>query len=94
MTIVEAKREDIIGGLGQCIAAMVAAQQFNEDKEQPIPQVYGAVTSGTNWRFLMLEGTRVLIDSQEYYVSQIDRILGILLLPFQSNSLKSASIAR
>ena len=30
LMIVEAKREDIIGGLGQCIAAMVAAQQFNQ----------------------------------------------------------------
>jgi hypothetical protein len=83
MTIVAAKREDIIGGLGQCVSAMVAAQQFNEKKGQPIAQVYGAVTSGTNWRFLRLEGSQIAIDSPEYYVSQIDRILGILLLPFQ-----------
>jgi hypothetical protein len=83
MTIVEAKREDIISGLGQCVAAMVAAQLFNQNKEQPVPIVYGAVTSGTNWRFLMLEGTTVKIDTIEYYVNQIDQILGILLLPFQ-----------
>jgi hypothetical protein len=89
MTIVEAKREDIIGGLGQCVAAMVAAQQFNEKKGQPIAKVYGAVTSGTNWRFLVLEGSRVAIDSPEYYVSQIDRILGVLLLPFQMNAIAS-----
>ena len=84
MTIVEAKREDIIGGLGQCVAAMVAAQQFNETKGQPIPRIYGAVTSGTNWRFLVLEGSQIMVDSLEYYVSQSDRILGILLLPFRS----------
>jgi hypothetical protein len=83
MTIVEAKREDIISGLGQCVAAMVAAQLFNQNKEQSVPIVYGAVTSGTNWRFLMLEGTTVKIDAIEYYVNQIDQILGILLLPFQ-----------
>jgi hypothetical protein len=87
MTIVEAKREDIIGGLGQCVAAMVAAQQFNEGKGQPMPKIYGAVTSGTNWRFLMLEGTSISIDSPEYYISQINHILGILLLPFQSTFL-------
>ncbi|MCY7282946.1 MAG: hypothetical protein LH679_05785 [Cyanobacteria bacterium CAN_BIN43] len=87
MTIVEAKREDIVGGLGQCVAAMVAAQQFNEGKGRPIPKIYGAVTSGTNWRFLILEGTKVWINSPEYYVSQINHILGILLLPFQSNFL-------
>jgi hypothetical protein len=89
MTIVEAKREDIIGGLGQCVAEMVAAQQFNEKKGQPIAKVYGAVTSGTNWRFLVLEWNRVAIDSPEYYVSQIDRILGVLLLPFQINGIAS-----
>jgi hypothetical protein len=83
LTIVEAKREDIISGLGQCVAAMVAAQLFNEGKGQPVPIIYGAVTSGTNWRFLMLEGTTVMIDVTEYYVNQVDQILGILLLPFQ-----------
>ena len=30
MTIVEAKNENIISGLGQCIAAMYAAQLYNE----------------------------------------------------------------
>jgi hypothetical protein len=83
LTIVEAKREDIISGLGQCVAAMVAAQLFNEGKGEPVPIIYGAVTSGTNWRFLMLEKTTLLIDVTEYYVNQVDQILGILLLPFQ-----------
>jgi len=30
--IFEAKKEDIIGGLGQCVAAMVAAQCFNRNQ--------------------------------------------------------------
>jgi hypothetical protein len=85
MPIVEAKREDIIGGLGQCVAAM-AAQLFNENKGQPVPILYGAVTSGTNWRFLTLEGRAVAIDSTEYYVSQIEQIIGILLLPFHPSA--------
>ncbi len=92
MTVVEAKREDIIGGLGQCIATMVAAQIFNAEREQPIPRIYGAVTSGTNWRFLMLEGTTVWIDSPEYYISQIGQILGILMQPFQPDLVGSPTL--
>lgn len=83
VAIVEAKREDLIGGLGQCIAAMVAAQQFNQRSEFPSELVYGSVTSGTNWKFLKLQGQTVYVDSLEYYINQIDQILGILMQPFQ-----------
>lgn len=83
VTIVEAKREDLIGGLGQCIAAMVAAQQFNQRSEFPSESIYGSVTSGTNWKFLKLQGQTVYVDSLEYYINQIDQILGILMRPFQ-----------
>ncbi len=51
-TIVEANNENIIGGLGQCIAEMVAAQIFNQQSGNNIETIYGVVTSGTNWRFL------------------------------------------
>ncbi len=84
LMIVEAKREDIIGGLGQCIAAMVAAQRFNQREEQPISRIYGAVTTGTNWKFLTLGNGTVAIDRVEYFINQIDQILGILMSPFQS----------
>jgi hypothetical protein len=83
MVIVEAKREDIIGGLGQCIAAMVAAQLFNQRTGNEISRIYGAVTTGTNWKFLTLAGKIVAIDRVEYYINQIDKILGILTDPFQ-----------
>jgi hypothetical protein len=36
VTLVEAKNENIKSGLGQCIADMVAAQCFNQQKETPI----------------------------------------------------------
>ena len=76
--IVEAKKEDINGGIAQCIAEMVAAQIFNERKGAGIDRIYGVVTSGMAWRFLILEGTVARIDRLEYYVSQVDKILGIL----------------
>ena len=46
--VIEAKKDDISSGLGQCAATMVAAQRFNES----VQVVRGAVTTGTVWRFL------------------------------------------
>lgn len=79
--VVEAKNENIIGGLGQCVATMVGAQLFNQRAENEIKAIYGAVTTGTTWRFLKLEGKTVFIDSIEYYIKEVDKILGILLQP-------------
>ncbi|HEY9800933.1 MAG TPA: hypothetical protein V6D25_11285 [Leptolyngbyaceae cyanobacterium] len=81
--IFEAKKEDIIGGLGQCVAAMVAAQLFNQSKGNEVERIYGSVTTGTNWKFLFLEGTIVYIDEIEYYIKEVDKILGILLQPLE-----------
>lgn len=83
MVIIEAKNENIIAGLGQCIAAMVAAQIFNQRAELGIQTFYGAVTTGTNWKFITLCDRLVNIDADEYYINQIDVILGILLQSLQ-----------
>jgi hypothetical protein len=79
LMIVEAKNENIKGGLGQCIAEMVAAREFNATEPTAPARIHGAVTTGSDWRFLRLEGGRVFIDSTEYYVHQLESILGILL---------------
>lgn len=78
ITIVEAKKENINAGLGQCVAEMLAARIFNEREGKEVQTIYGAVTSGTNWKFLKLEGQVINIDLGEYYLSDINKILGIL----------------
>ncbi len=83
LTLVEAKNENLKGGLGQCIAEMVAAQMFNEQNNSPIPSLYGAITSGTNWRFLKLEQSTVYIDPREYFINEVNLILGVLCSPFE-----------
>ena len=77
--LVEAKKEDLKPGLGQCLAEMVAAQRFNQQKQQPISTIYGTVTSGTVWRFLQLEGQTVTIDLNDYPVPPVDQILSFLI---------------
>jgi hypothetical protein len=79
VAVVEAKKEDIIAGLGQCAAEMVAIQLFNEREQSPVPVVHGCVTSGTNWRFLKLDGQVLSIDHVEYYLPNVSKILGILV---------------
>jgi hypothetical protein len=76
--LVEAKKGELDLGLGQCVAEMVAAQLFNNNKGKAIPVIYGCVTSGKLWQFLKLEGKDVTIDVNEYQVTPVDRILGIL----------------
>ncbi len=78
VTIVEAKNENLKTGFGQCVAEMLAAQLFNEREGNEIKTIYGVVTIGTIWRFLKLEAQVVTIDLTEYYIRDVQKILGIL----------------
>lgn len=76
--IVEAKNDNIQLGLGQCIAAMYAAQIFNQRQGNELRAIYGSVTTGTNWKFLKLVEDVVQIDVREYFLNDLGLILGIL----------------
>jgi len=78
IAIVEAKKENIINGLAQCIATMYAADLFNKQEHNNIDIIYGIVTTGTTWKFLKLEANKAYIDIEEYYLKEIEILLGIL----------------
>lgn len=78
LPLVEAKKENIMAGLGQCAAEMVAAQIFNEQEGNSVSSILGVVTSGNIWKFLQLENQILRIDITEYYLRDVDKILGIL----------------
>jgi len=78
ITIVEAKKENLNAGIGQCVASMLAAKLFNEREGNEIPIIYGAVTTGNIWKFIKLEGQVVDIDLSEYFIGNLSKILGIL----------------
>jgi hypothetical protein len=80
LIVVEAKKNDIEEGLGQCAAQMIAARLFNERHKEELDQIYGCVTTGEAWQFLRLRQRELLVDSDRYYISQITTILGILML--------------
>ena len=79
MMLVEAKNEDLKRGYGQCIAEMIAAQRFNTREGSESPQIYGIVTIGELWRFLILEDTNAYIDSRSYHIDRLPKIMGILM---------------
>jgi hypothetical protein len=84
VVIVEAKKADLKTGIGQCVAEMVAAQKFNQANENPIPAIYGIITSGVQWRFLKLEEQTVTIDLSDYPLPPVEQILGFLMWMVQS----------
>ena len=57
--LVEADKEGLDLGWGQCVAEMIAAQKFNISKDKDISVIYGSVTNGKLWQFLKLEGKDV-----------------------------------
>jgi hypothetical protein len=79
LTVVEAKNDNVQNGLAQCIAEMIAVAKFNEQQDRSIHTIFGCVTTGTEWRFLRLKQQSVVIDMQDYFISDAAQILGILI---------------
>ena len=78
VVMVEAKNDNIKSGIPQCGAEMVAAQRYNVQHQHEVNPVYGCISTGTNWKFLQLSGSQLVIDSDEYYIDLPEKILGIL----------------
>jgi hypothetical protein len=73
LVLVEAKKQDLLSGIPQCIAEMYAAQVLNENNET----VYGCVTTGLEWLFIKLENNVATIHSNVYTLSEVPTILGV-----------------
>ena len=85
VTLVEAKNENIKNGLGQCIAEMLGVQRFNQQQNDEIEVIYGGVTTGNAWKFLKLVNQTAFIDLNDYYINEVDKILGILTKPLRKD---------
>jgi hypothetical protein len=76
--IVEAKQHIIEKNLGQCVAQMIGAREFNQIENTPINILFGAVTTGEIWQFLKLEDKTIYTDINRYYIENTNKIMGIL----------------
>ena len=79
VVVVEAKKADLKLGLAQCMAEMIAAQRFNQHKGRSPGVVFGVITSGTQWRFMQLEGHHITLDLQDYSLQPIDELVAMLI---------------
>ena len=89
--MVEAKRQDIAGGVGQCVAQMVAAQRFNDRNGRLNARVYGCVTTGEDWQFLRLDGAIVTHETTRMYRNDVGRILSAFLHAVNENAALAAA---
>lgn len=79
VAVVEAKNDNLKSGLGQCMAELVAVRLFNRQRGRELERVYGAVTTGSLWKFMRLEADVVSLDQREYPISELPRVVGILV---------------
>lgn len=92
-SLVEAKKQDINLGLGQCVAQMLGAHLLNQRKGHSLNSVFGCVTTGELWQFLKLEiapsatpsatqnhsPQQIVIDSRPFSLgNELEKILGVL----------------
>ncbi|OQX09123.1 MAG: hypothetical protein BWK80_47245 [Desulfobacteraceae bacterium IS3] len=77
--VVEAKKGEIEIGIGQCAAEMIAARKFNDIHGSDNRNIWGVVTTGTNWKFLLLTEKQLTIQADEMPIDYIDKILGMFL---------------
>lgn len=77
LVLVEAKKQDIYGGIPQCVAEMYVAQMINKKANVKSDTVFGCVTTGTEWLFLKLRQQRAITDPTILYFNDLPKIMGI-----------------
>jgi hypothetical protein len=77
-SVTEAKRGALDEGWHQCAAQMYGARVFNAKNNNPISDIYGAVSNGVDWQFLLLEANTVFVDEKTYTIENLEQLLGIL----------------
>lgn len=77
ISVIEAKKSDIDIGIDQCSAQMVGILKFNETHNETVPIIYGCVTNSQEWRFLRFQNNTITIDSDTYFIKELNTILGI-----------------
>jgi hypothetical protein len=75
--LIEAKRQDFELGINQCTAQMYGAWLYNQKRKQPLPFLFGCVTTADEWQFIKFENDTFLIDKDKYFINDLPTILGV-----------------
>jgi len=76
-SLVEAKKNDVKEGLGQCIAQMLGAKIFNQNEGADFSFIYGCVTTGETWQFMRLDNDILSMDIRRYYINELGKLLWV-----------------
>lgn len=76
--ITEAKKQDLEQGTMQAAAQLIGATQFNEQEGNVIDTLYGCSTTGVEWRFLKYHQKEITFDERQYFMTELDELLGVL----------------
>ncbi|NEP46711.1 MAG: hypothetical protein F6K35_48980 [Okeania sp. SIO2H7] len=79
ITMVKARDDNLKSGLVQCMAEMVGARIFNEQKNNNINSIYGVVTTGSLWKFMRLRENTISLEPEVHFVGNLESLLGILV---------------
>jgi hypothetical protein len=93
MVVLEAKKNDIEEGLGQCGAQMLGAQLYNQKDGLRTACVYGCVTTGELWQFLRLEHAELLLHPRRITIQEIGNVLWFLATCLEDFNLRAAAVA-
>ena len=83
VSVVEAKKNDLDLGWGQCASQMVASLQFNQRTHPERQTVYGCITTGREWQFVRLCNNVMTIDIPVFPIVQKELILATFLAMLQ-----------
>jgi hypothetical protein len=93
MILLEAKKQDMEAGLGQCAAQLLGARLYNEKEGKAVPSIYGCVTTGTAWQFLKLAGNELLIHPEQLPIQELPKILWFLVECLRDVDREAAALA-
>jgi hypothetical protein len=85
LLVIEAKRDNLDSGFTQLATELIALDQWSD---ADVPILYGAVTTGENWRFgIFQRQERLLLEDMKLYrvPEELERLLRILLGITRSN---------
>ncbi len=83
---VEAKKDDFDAGWGQCLAAMLAAQQVNN---RPGQVIHGGVSNGRIWYLGKLENRTLTLDPQPFVLADLAGLFAALNYVFERARLQT-----
>ena len=87
--VVEAKKDNFEEGWGQCLAALIAAQNINQVTEM---MIYGIVSNGETWEFGNLKLDRFTKNIKTYSIQYLDQLFAAVNYVFDQCRLQLESI--